>query len=242
MYWERYAQKREELMRKINLIETKRIQESLEKEKKVWTTLVALPLLESGRTKRKETIKGLLKNKPSSNYQSHYFNMLKALYVEACLNIKSDFPDAFDRTPSERILQKSISSITRKKYITSFVIGRHVIDGFFPQHGIGLEVDGNIHDKEFKMKKDARRDENLMSKDLKIKILSVPNYEIQRIANLLKKFFSTNDRLSYVRERRLLTKVYSFTIVKNFSTQEISDYLGLDLNELFKELQGVENV
>jgi hypothetical protein len=93
-------------------------------------------------------------------------------YHELSTHLNRLYPEAIEKTRYERELRKQIAKHCNMKVLTSFWIGKYNCDLFFPYltsegssnysqiknvdlfRGVVIEVDGCIHHKEFKMRKD----------------------------------------------------------------------------------------
>lgn len=145
------------------------------------------------------------------------------------------------KTPSETnfklVLEKYTDMIPR----TSFWIGPHCVDFFFPQYhsratpfgqktqrfqGLVFEIDGSIHDQEPKMKKDEQKANAL--RDLGIYVQSVDNRTVnyQFVANTFYRLgvAQHNDTRSV---RRLLCRLGMLTIFTWRPFKKIDEILGL---------------
>lgn len=106
------------------------------------------------------TIKYLKKCKPET---------LQELYMETCKVLRRTYPESMETTPSERFFASEIAKSTKLKFYQSVWIGRYNYDILIPSikaskewrnysfKGLVIEVNGGIHDREFKLLKDESK-------------------------------------------------------------------------------------
>ncbi len=106
-------------------------------------------------------------------------------YLEVVQKLRSSSRE-HERTSHERALSDRIRVFTRKTILPSVWIGNHCIDLFIPNvrsqpgevrkmRGLAIEVDGNVHDLESKMRKDQTKSEVLQM--IGIGEVHIPNLE-----------------------------------------------------------------
>lgn len=132
---------------------------------------------------------------------------------------------AITKTVHEKICKKAIYTATKTTFLTSMWIGRSNFDFFFPylageigkkdrMRGLAIEVDGEVHDLEAKMKKDTNKADALMS--IGIGVVHIENCDLNSLPwrNLLNEIKHI-PKLDFRAKRRLLANVYAYTILAN---------------------------
>ena len=154
------------------------------------------------------------------------FYKLRAYYNEVTkeLNMKYDFETRV--TYHEQVVLKLLQKITRAKFIPQFWVGNHCYDLFMPRYSIGIEVNGGIHYREFKMRKDNLRDEN--SAFINIPIYEIPHDDIVPHMIRVMTHLKNNERPHQTYERRNIARnAYLFTILRhkglNFDISELDN-------------------
>jgi len=133
------------------------------------------------------------------------------------------------KTMAEREVHKRILNETHKQLHTSVLIGAHFADLFIPNvrsddtgkvmRGLVIEVDGDVHNYESKMRKDEVK--GLCFKMIGIGVTSIPNHELDEptISQLLRQI--RNLRPLDSRDRsRLWSRIYGLTLAIHTSDSE----------------------
>ena len=204
----------------------------------VYEVLKRLTLIGSRNSKLKFAFRQQLGLKEGEEFFKNK-DTLKELY-EICVQ-KMKYKDSrpFEKNDPEREVQEKLNDLSRKKVIPSAVIGNSVVDFFYPQHNLVLEIDGPVHYEEIKMRKDCHRDKELMGR-LGIIVWPWKIEEIHRGAHELRFFFMNQNRISYSNERRLWRNIHAMNIAKQMSVSEISTHLNTDIGaliEIYKRLK-----
>lgn len=186
--------------------------------------------------------------KLSHLYPSQY-NFPKWIEAETCSGLKrptfADLKEAYCkysssrrssmecyRTPAERAFLMRVQSASKKAVHTSLWIGAHCTDLFVPNvrsqtnghqvmRGLAIEIDGDAHNHEEKMRKDELK---LMTLSMiGIGVLSVPNNEfgektVQHILGNLNRLRPLDSR----DRRRLWTRIYALTLAIHLSDKQFS--------------------
>ena len=161
----------------------------------------------------REKIKFLLKHNPGA-LQTEYHNLCKILQREK--------PECLERTKEERKLEGMINKATKLQYFTNFWIGKYNFDFFFPSicsrgdsqdfKGLVIEINGNIHHTQFKMKKDFIRVEYLHSLGIASTVIENWDLKTPTVMNLTYNLQNL-PRLDHRGKKRLLNKVYYETLI-----------------------------
>lgn len=132
-------------------------------------------------------------------------------------------------TGYEHIFYKNLKKVTRYRAKRSFLIMNHVIDLFFPQFSLAVEIDGKIHDlSEAKMRKDNFRFKRL--EELNIVGTSIKNEDISKDIFTFMANFSSMKRLCSKTEKRRLRDIYISTIALHWNFDQIAAYFGISGN------------
>lgn len=148
------------------------------------------------------------------------------------------------RTSAEFIFNKFLDKESKIKFEHSMWIGKRNIDFFTPSlkgknnfifYGVAFEIDGSIHNQEFKMGLDNSKQP--MMNSLNILLKHVDNYDHKKESfkndwkNLLK-----YPRTTTRERRRIYRNIYIYTILKNLEDAEIVKRFGETGAELLKKI------
>lgn len=170
-------------------------------------------------------------------YSFAYKNNLKVLgqdYLERCylelVNVLNEkYRPELHKTYFEDILYKLIKGTSRLEIHRSFWIGKRNIDIFIPAvkasvgssnfnsskfSGLAIEVDGGIHNENFKMKKDQSKLEFLHS--LSICSIVVENQDVNHplVKDLLQHLTEYRNK-DFRSKQRLLRNIYLKTLISH---------------------------
>ena len=151
----------------------------------------------------------------------HYENLIKKL------NLRSN---ESERTFSERKFRMQINHFCKKRVMQSVWIGMQCIDFFIPNirsstnlkstmRGLAIEIDGDVHNYESKMRKDEIKGNALAM--LGIGHTSVPNWDVSHPA--VRKFLgslNSSRGLDSRERRRLWRRIYLITLAMHLSKTE----------------------
>lgn len=166
------------------------------------------------------------------------YKSLKHAYVELSQILNAKYPDIVLRTNSEREISKLLSKNTRLVFQTSVWIGPYNFDIYFDQirsdknhqmRGLVIELDGAIHNLQFKMSKDQHKYEFLQI-HLSIGMTSIPNEETKhkmviKIANRVNSLCRLDHR-ARIRQR---IQVYAATLVAHCCLKDLSTQYNLHI-------------
>jgi type II secretory pathway component PulC len=153
-------------------------------------------------------------------------------YWEVCKFLDDTYKQETYRTSFEDTIYKTLKLYTKMEVYRSIWIGARNIDIFIPAivtdmqpntdfklRGLAIEVDGKIHDAEFKMKKDISKFEMLSS--LGILAISIENHDLKHplVLELFSKIPSFS-RLDTRARRRLKRNIQLKTLISNKSLIE----------------------
>lgn len=154
---------------------------------------------------------------------------LKLRYEELVkkLNLRSK---ENERTFSDRIFHKKVKFYSGKRVMQSVWIGLQCIDFFIPNirslhisnptmRGLAIEVDGDVHNYESKMRKDELKGNSLFM--LGIGHTSVPNWEVSHPA--VRAFLNSLNTLKGLdsrERRRLWRRIYLITLALHLPKAE----------------------
>jgi len=172
---------------------------------------------------------------------------LEVIYKAICGRLNEQYKHGVLPTLSELNVAEKLLRGSRHTFHQGYWIGNRCIDIFFPHiagslkdlftqlddnlpsrrfTGLAIEVDGSVHFKEAKIKKDQRKITYLS--ELRIPLLSIPNTDVSHpvtsamIASIWKlKSLDTRAR------RRLRRRIYLETILYHATDSEFEDLFGL---------------
>lgn len=194
-----------------------------------------LPAHRSQEIKARGDLQGLLM---SSGLQFRYAKdpELKQIYWRIVRSLNVQYKDTTQRTVSEYITFCQLRGRTRLQILRSLWIGNVNVDFFVPaikfDGGIGLviEVDGTIHDREMKGRKDSSKLEYLHQLGIAVQVIE--NCDARNPNAVLEKAFRD---LRYhhrgcSRARKLLwRRIYLETLFCHASNERLKDLFGYEL-------------
>lgn len=173
---------------------------------------------------------------------------LQEVYLELCVDLNTRFPQQILRTRSELRCWKKIQSSTKLSVYKSMWIGNYCIDIFvlgvrgdynLANHffrGLAIEVDGSIHDEEFKMRKDHSKQAFLQK--LKIPLYSIKNEDLNNASfNALLMKISKLKHSDNRARKRLLRNIYLVTILSHLPDNKLEEEFGSMAMPFFKLLR-----
>ena len=201
--------------------------------KKIFQLLKTLSLIDTGDTEYKNFIRKIL----NLNYGEAFFKKgeLQKYYEEACCQLFLRHKFLFTVTEFEYFAKREFQKLTRSKIYRSVVIGNSVIDLFYPQYKLAIEINGSIHNREFKIKKDCHRDKLLID-NLGIKVVDFCNGHISSRIHRVKNYFKKEKRISITQERILWRNIYLITMAKQMNINELSKKLNINPYDLLRLL------
>lgn len=160
---------------------------------------------------------------------------LSRYYEEVCKSLNQRRSAEFCRTPAEDKFIERFSRNWKIKLYPQAWIGNLCVDLFTPalgrrpsdyrrgflEKGVAIEIDGAIHNAEWKMKKDAHKEKSL--NDLKIQLWRFSNEQVFRNVGLPRKGDLAEDfgRLSTQERKRLWGKIQLMTLLYHGSADVI---------------------
>lgn len=136
---------------------------------------------------------------------------LKAKYYEEVEQLKSRFPEVIFRTNAEIKFSALLSKNTKLFIFHSFWIGSYCVDLFFPSLGLAIEIDGEVHNREFKNKIDHSKIDRLAY--LGIVLFSIENNDFNQetVKSFLIQISKLKKKDSRARQR-MMRNIYLVTI------------------------------
>src|SRR5690606_27022447 len=110
----------------------------------------------------------------------------------------------------------------------------HNIDLFFPQLRLAVEINGDIHNNEIKMRKDELKDTTLQA--LKIRVANVENGDVNKLTYEIIDRIKSQDikPIGTLNTKRLWNRVFIVTLARHYSLTELSNIFGYDFYRLSK--------
>ena len=164
--------------------------------------------------------------------------ILKREYSQIVDELNFKFLSVKNRTLQEYAFEAHLIHRTSLKIFNTFWIGSYCIDFFIPALALSIEIDGTVHEREFKGKVDMSKvDQN---RDLGIFTYSIENCDLKHpcVKALLNEIRRMKRRDSRARSR-LLRNIYIFTILANRTDSEIRERLGESIGEIFSKLRKI---
>lgn len=194
-----------------------------------------LPAHRSHDIKVRSELQGLL---TSSGLQSLYASdqELSQLYWHIVRSLNVQYKETTERTVSEYVTFCQLRGRTRLQIQRSFWIGNVNVDLFIPaikfSGGIGLviEVDGTIHDRELKGRKDSSKLKYLHQLGIAVQVIE--NCDIRNPNAVLEMAFRSlkDHQRGCSRSRKLLwRRIYLETIFCHASDKRLKDLFGYEL-------------
>ncbi len=156
-------------------------------------------------------------------------NTLAKAYWFAAERLNKSCPEVAI-TRYERECLKKFAFYSRKEIYTSFWIGHRCIDLFVPNirstevggrvmRGLAIEIDGEVHHYESKMKKDEVK--SILLHMLGIGHTGLPNWELnEATVTVIHRDLNSCPTLDTRERRRLWERIYALTVAISFTTAE----------------------
>lgn len=176
-----------------------------------------------------------LKNGLSSLDDLNY-EVLRCEYQEIVTLLQIEHPDYLMRTRSEIIFGDLLRKYTNLKIHNTFWIGSYCYDYFIPALGLAIEIDGKVHDREFK---GVRDQEKIKQAGLiGIKIYSVENADFSEatVKSLLAQI-SKIKRLDSRGRKRLNRNIFLLTILCRYEPKELENKFSQKVIEKISEIR-----
>lgn len=184
----------------------------------------------------------------SSLSSSLQLKVLKARYDELTLNLTKSRCYESLKTLVEGKVLSDLKAHTRLHVWTSVWIGNHSLDLFIPSlagrgdpgvigyNGLAIEVDGSVHDLEYKIRKDHRKIDKL--KKLGIAVYSISNHDLrEETYRAFLRNLQSQKRLDTRARNRLLRNIYIYTLAVHLKDDEISDTFGEENVWIFSKMR-----
>lgn len=158
-------------------------------------------------------------------------------YNQICETLNTQHPKLKERTNQERLFERQVREFTKLNFKTSYWIGNHNVDFFFPaiksENGGGLivEIDGGIHFEEFKMRKDSHQGNNTHLLNLTRTAIRNEDVKISMVWSLIRKLKHCK-RLDHNGIKRQERRIQLFTIANHATAQEICELYKVTKSDL----------
>lgn len=196
-------------------------------------TLRALSLIQEGNTKDKIFIRNVLNLKIG---QESFVNQesLKQNYKIYNISLDKDSKKQTEPTASENYLFAYLKKYLKKLGIhQSTWIGNHNVDLFIPWLNLAFEVDGEVHDREFKIVKDQLKDRTLL-KEMKIKVYRIQNHDVYKYGPRILEFITRDvNKISGQKSKRLNRNIYIETIIRHYNIKSLSEMFHPDIRIIY---------
>lgn len=157
------------------------------------------------------------------------YALIKQKYDEVSKPLKLRYEAL--QTPPERQFFNQLLQQSKKAIFTSVPVGSHIIDIFIPNvrsqssypqkvmRGLAIEIDGDIHTYESKMKKDNRKGEEL--KSIGIGLTHIENWDFSNPSvQLLKNQYAHLNTLDSRERKRLWRRIMLLTLAIRLNNKE----------------------
>ena len=175
------------------------------------------------------------------------FNELTKLYHTAVIILESEKnkSNELKRTRSETMFVTLLRQQTKLQIFQNFWIGKRNVDIFIPNikihhskahfRGIVFEIDGGVHDEEFKMKKDSYLFEHLAKLGIFTKSITNADINSNTVNSEILKILRM-PRLQSRERKRLMRDIYFSTICRNFHLLKKNDLFSLEVEVFIQKL------
>lgn len=180
------------------------------------------------------------------------FRELERCYTSLVERLNIDSTVEQSKTKSEDLVFDQLKKGTGIKFYRSLWIGKRNIDIFCPClsgvakdrsetvfRGLAIEVDGEIHNHQFKMNRDNSKYELLHK--LEIALFTIDNNDLKEqsfrsFLNEVKNF----KRLDSRGRKRVWRNIYLFTIASHLEHFVVKNHLSIDQISTLKEIRGMK--
>ncbi|QDK43203.1 hypothetical protein DOM21_17420 [Bacteriovorax stolpii] len=175
------------------------------------------------------------------------FNELTKLYHEAVTILESEKnkSDELKRTKSETVFVTLLRQQTKLQIFPNFWIGKRNVDIFIPNirihhsranfRGVVFEIDGGVHNEEFKMKKDSYLFEHLAELGIFVKSIANADINSNTVNSEILKIIRM-PRLQSRERKRLMRDIYLSTICRNFHLLKKNDLFSTEVEVFIQKL------
>lgn len=183
--------------------------------------------------------------------QKTSLKLLKQQYDTLQAQLNRQYPEATTRTASERTVFDKIRCATNLVFCKSIWIGNRNVDLFCPavgtlhrpvlkgqkidrtpvMRGLVVEVDGTIHNRELKMKKDTSKYQLIHDLDIGLTVLHNESIHESGINNFINQLIRM-PRLDSRARQRLLRKIYIVTLAYHASDEVMASLYGPQFADL----------
>lgn len=181
---------------------------------------------------------GELKNKKAQIFFQPFLSLdlltqkkLENIYWECVKRLSSLRHIETIPTESERACFKLIRKKTKLKIYKSFWVKNFCLDFFIPRIQTAIEVDGNIHFNEIKMKKDNYKEKYLQS--LNISVWRIQNQEVRFFISSVAPFMNSEIRKGSKAVKRTMKNIFIETIAYHSTFEDLRAFLGEDVKRAY---------
>ena len=184
-----------------------------------------LYLLKSGKTGAKKCIReilGLTQGSPSN-----VNNMtLQDVYKGVVEKLNQKYKPETSQTSYEKIFKRTFKQYTRADIVPSVWIGSYCLDLFIARARMAIEINGGIHNTEFKMRKDEHKESYL--KHLNIAVANIDNKRTSKQAPDLAILIKNKKHIGSCNVKRLWREIYIRTITSHTPFDELDLLFGYE--------------
>lgn len=180
------------------------------------------------------------------------FSTLERVYQETRKKCIQLHPPEKNQTEKENDFYRLIKSKTKMEVYRSFLIGKRFADFFIPclkgevqirhgqrqMQGVVIEIDGKVHDKEYKMRKDNSKYELIHKLDIALSSIDNEDVEKPSTRNLIRSLTEL-PRLDTRGRRRLIQKVYLTTLARNSARIDYSKALSSEQLSIIQQVNSL---
>ena len=153
------------------------------------------------------------------------YELLQERYFELSTKLDEKYPEASFKTIYENVFSRKLVNITKLEYRRSFWIGRYNADFFFPSLRLVIEIDGKIHDQEFKINQDHSK--IIFFQKLGIIVSSIENLDFNDMTvKCILHGLDTLPRLDTRGRQRILRNIYLTTLAFQLTDKELIEAFG----------------
>lgn len=138
---------------------------------------------------------------------------LELMYKDKTKFLNQVYKIETTRTLSEDYMTNLLTSCKKYQIYNSFWIGKYCVDIFIPRFKLVIELDGEVHDKEFKMRKDNHKSNVL--KKLGLKEIHIENKDINQYFLNIIKMLNKKNAINNHNYNKVMRDIHLFTILSH---------------------------
>ena len=187
-----------------------------------------LYLIGKGKNKKKEILRSLFAPRL-------YMHDLENMYRSVSAGLSEYYSIMTQKTGLEEFVEFQLKQ-SKYKFHSSHWIGNVNVDFYIPAYRMVIEVNGGVHHREFKMKKDNYRDRKLMN-SMGLWVFEIENDDVCRVHHDLRHFLNSGKTCNYNTVFNDRKRICIDTVASHLSFQDFSNLLKYDFSDVLDELK-----